>query len=330
MTGGDPTRMRFLRYDAPTVLAGLEHHVANLRCLLCEAHATGRFAVLPPLTLHSKHNFGHARDWRWQDYYDLDASTLVDLAGRVLPLPIAPAPGAPPLSSKRDASATPLVVRPGERIPLNGNSHPLVVRTLSAQLFKHEVPVECKPPVQVKLRPSEPVLRLAERAVRHLESLVRGGDVRDGDVAENGYVGVHVRRGDRLEWSEFPPARTEPPHIQAVLTHLSVGPGEVLFIASDERRPGFFEPLCTRYRVVRYTDFPYLEALVSGDDPDNYLLYLVEKEILGRGRLWIETLPKPYADASLVVAEEWRRSDPGRMYRWLRRARFALGRFLNA
>ncbi len=319
-TSRDCGKARFLRYDAPVVLAGLLHHVLNLRCLLREAHASGRLAVLPPLTLHPKHNFGHARDWRWQDYYDLDASTLVDAAGREYPLPIAPA--APALSGKRPGSAAPLVVRPGERFPTNGNAHPLVVRMFRHQIFKNEVPQDCQPPLELRLRPAELVLRLAEKAARHLASLAQD--------AADGYVGVHVRRGDRLAEREFPPALTEPPHIEAVLTRLSVGRDEVLFIASDERDPNFFEPLRTRYRIHRYTDFPYLEALVSGD-PDNYLLYQVEREILSRGRLWIETLPGrgPHAHASLVDAKEWRRSNSGRLRWWLRRARFTLRRFLT-
>ena len=317
--------MRLLRYDTPTVLAGLLHHVVNLRCLLREAHASGRLAVLPPLTLHPKHNFGHTRDWRWQDYYDLGASTLVDAVGREHPLPIAPV--APALSRQRDAGRAPLVVRPGGRIPGKGKSHPLVVRTFRHPTFKYEVPQECQPPVELKLRPAEPVLRLATRAAQRLASLAQ-----EGDAPQSGYVGVHVRRGDRLAWAEFPPAHTEPPHIEAVLTRMAVYPAEVLFVASDERDPGFFEPLRTRYRLHRYTDFPYLQALVSGDDPDNYLLYQVEREILRRGRLWIETLPGRgvHAHASLVDAKEWRRSERGRARWWLRRARFALQRFLTA
>lgn len=324
-TPGANAEMRLLRYDAPAVLAGLEHHAGNLRCLLREAHATGRLAVLPPLTLHRKHNFGHARDWRWQDYYDLDASTLIDAAGREHPLPIAPV--APALSVQRGGGPTPLVVHPGEHIPPHGTSHPLVVRTFRHQLFKNEVPQEGQPQVESQLRPAEPVLRLATRAAQHLASLAQ-----EGDAPQSGYVGVHVRRGDRLAWGQFPPAYTEPPHIEAVLTRMAVYPAEVLFVASDERDPGFFEPLRTRYRLHRYTDFPYLQALVSGDDPDNYLLYQVEKEILRRGRLWIETLPGRgvHAQASLVDAKDWRRSERGRARWWLRRARFALQRFLTA
>ena len=320
-TSSDCGKVRFLRYDAPVVFAGLEHHVTNLRCLVREAHASGRLAVLPPLTLHPKHNFGHARDWRWQDYYDLDASTLVDAAGREYPLPIAPA--APALSGKRPGSAAPLGVRPGERFPTNGDAYPLVVRTFRQQIFKNEVPQECQPPLELRLRPAELVLRLAEKAARHLASLAQD--------AADGYVGVHVRRGDRLAEREFAPALTEPPHIEAVLTRIAVRRDEVLFVASDERDPSFFEPLRTRYRLFRCTDFPYLKALVSGDDPDNYLLYQVEREILSRGRLWIETLPGrgPHAHASLVDAKDWRRSKSGRLRWWLRRARFTLRRFLT-
>ena len=61
----------------------------NLECLLAEAHALGRLAILPPLRLAPRHNFGAPRAWRWETYFDLDGSVLVDAAGRPGPLPLA-------------------------------------------------------------------------------------------------------------------------------------------------------------------------------------------------------------------------------------------------
>ena len=295
---GDCAAPRYLRYNAPQFLAGLDHHVGNLACLLREAHASRRLALLPPLTLHPKHNFDHSRDWRWNDYYDLDASTLIDGAGREHPLPIAKnAPGPPSCPSE---NAKPFLVRPGKHIPPESQRHRLVVRRIGNSVFRRQVPQEHPPAVRLELRPAPPVARLAARATASMASL-----------GDEGFVGIHVRRGDRL--GEYPAACTEPAGIKARLASLAVARGTVLFIASDERDPRFFEPLRVHYQLVRYTDFPFLEALVSGEHPDNYLLYRVEQEILARAELRIETLPNrgPHAHAALVDAAQWRRSSPG-------------------
>lgn len=306
----DSAAPRYLRYDTQPILVGLDHHVSNLRCLLREAHATERLALLPPLTLHPMYNFDHDRDWHWDDYYDLDASTLVDQTGRELPLPIAKEPVEPLVCGNGPAAS--FVARRGKPIPAESRRYRLVVRHITNPLFRKQVPQAHLPEMALELRPSAAVTRLATRAITHMAAL--GGD--------EGFVGIHVRRGNRL--GEYPAARTEPPHIKTRLTSLSVACGTVLFIASDEKGPAFFDPLREHYQVVQHMDLPFLEALVSGEDPDNYLLYRVECEILSSARLWIETLPKagpavtapnqggergPHA--TLVASEEWRRSSTG-------------------
>ena len=98
---------------------------------------------------------------------------------------------------------------------------------------------------------------------------------------------MHVRRGDR-GWKRF----TVPARIRARLAAWGVADGSVVFILSDERAPGFWEPLKEHYDLVRYADCPRLAGLVSGADgcrPDNYLLYEVEKEIMRNAALRIET-----------------------------------------
>ena len=59
--------------------------LSNLECLLREAHASGRLALLPALNLAPHHNFGIDRDWRWDAYVDFEASRLLDSAGEEHP-----------------------------------------------------------------------------------------------------------------------------------------------------------------------------------------------------------------------------------------------------
>lgn len=286
----------YLQYktSAP-VVAGLDHQVANLRCLLREAHVTGRLAVLPPIHLCPKHNFGVRRDWKWEAYFDFGESRLIDATGQERPLPIA--------DEWPDADDRTLSLRPGERMPSGARHYRLVVRHVELTTFKKEIPADDWPTITIRLRASASVTDLARHVVQHI-ALLDGGR----------FAAVHVRRGDRLKLHrEYPGRLTEPAHIRKYLTELGVAEGSVLFIASDERDPNFWRPLAEHYRLIRYVDFPRLEALAAkgGDLPDNYLLYQVEREVMRSAWLRVGTLPKHdelYMHGSLVSEENWSRS----------------------
>ena len=287
---------RYLQYktSAP-VVTGMRHQVANLRCLLHEAHATGRLAVLPPLHLCPKHNFGVRRDWKWEAYFDFGGSRLVDATGQERPLPIA--------DERPDADVRTLSLRPGERMPSGARHYGLVVRHVERTTFKKEIPTDDWPAITIALRASASVIELARHVVRHVAT-------RDGGR----FAAVHVRRGDRLTLHrEYPGRLTEPAHIKQYLTERGLAKGSVLFIASDERDPNFWRPLAEHYRLIRYVDFPRLAALVakSGALTDNYLLYQVEREVMRSAWLRVNTLPKRDeldVHGSLVSEEDWSRS----------------------
>ena len=282
----------YLQYktSAP-VVAGLDHQVANLRCLLSEAHVTGRLAVLPPLSLCPKHNFGVRRDWKWETYFDFGESRLVDATGREHPLPIA--------DERPDADVRTIKLRPGERMPPEARHYGLVVRHVNLITFKKDIPADDWPAITITLRASASVTELARHVVQHL-AMLDGGR----------FAAVHVRRGDRLK--QYPGRLTEPAHIRKYLTELGAAEGSVLFIASDERDPNFWRPLAEHYRLIRYVDFPRLEALAKGGAlTDNYLLYQVEREVMRCAWLRVGTLPKHdelYMHGSLVSEEDWLRS----------------------
>ena len=294
--GGAPERRpegpRYLRYrDGAATEPGVNHQMGNLACLLCEADALGRFAVLPPLRLSAAHNFGVARTWRWDTYFDLAASRLVAADGAERPLPLACAP--PP------ASSTPFLLGPGERLPAAARDCPVVERRVRADVHARDLPQTGRPAPELRLVPSARVRALAAPVVAAL-----GG--------EGCFAAVHVRRGDRrygsLGWL------TRPARIARRLERLGVPTGGTVYVLSDERDArywrAFERDVGRRFAVARHRDFPALAALVPPRTacPDNYLLYEVEKEFMRRAAVRVETFPglgpEP-ADAALVPLPVW-------------------------
>ena len=289
--------LRYLRYDERVPVApGMDHQLKNLECLLREAHAAGRLAVLPRLRLDARHNFGAQNDWEWDRYFDLAGSRLVDAAGTEHPLPI--------VRHLSRVDAPTFRLEPGQRTPAAARGHVLVVRRITHRVFFRDVPEEDTAPLRLRMRHSARVRELARPVVSDL--LARGG---------TRFVAVHARRGDRV--GQYPSRLTEPPAILYYLRGRGVPDGSVVFLMSNEGEPAFWEPLHQHYDLVRYTRYPELAALVAhrGDHrPDNYLLYAVEKEIMSHAGVRIETRPDvPNADVhgSLVDEVTW--------FRFLRR-----------
>ena len=282
---------RYLRYDETRpARAGINHLRRNLEALLREAHLLGRRAVLPALNLAPQHNFGVERQWRWDTYFDLDRSSLVDTAGTVHALPLVAKP--PP------AGCPALVLAPGVPAPESAAGQPLVVRQVTNPVFGKEIPCARYGPPDIRFRPAPRVLELATHVVARLRD--RGG----GE-----FSAVHVRRRDRL----FGPMRwlTGPARVRARLQAVGVPDGAVVYLLSDERAAGFWAPLASRYDLARWEDFPELGGIVSRTapgGPDNYLLYEVEKQVMREASRRIETFPgtdyEP-SHATLVPPAVW-------------------------
>ena len=282
---------RYLAYEERTPVArGLNHQRRNLECLLAEAHRLGRLALLPPLMLAPEHNFGVPIELRWERYFDLDASRIVEPRGRRLPLPLARALPAGPL----DRAA----VGPRQPVAPAASRCGVLVRRIESEVFSRDVPPEAGKAV-VELLPSARVKALAAGACAAL-----------AERSPQGFAAAHLRRGDRL----FGPMRwlTAPRAVRRALRRLGVGDGATVFFLSDERSEAYWRPLLAAYDAVRSADMPELAALAAGDarqTPDNYLLYEVEKAVMRRAAVRLETFPggeyEP-ADAALVPPTVWR------------------------
>ncbi|GKV17295.1 hypothetical protein SLEP1_g27821 [Rubroshorea leprosula] len=76
-----------------------------------------------------------------------------------------------------------------------------------------------------------------------------------------------------------------------------VPPGRTLFIASNERTPGFFSPLSVRYKLAYSSNFNHiLDPVIE----NNYQLFMVERLIMMGAKTFIRTFKEDDADLSLT------------------------------
>ncbi|RYR42493.1 hypothetical protein Ahy_A08g038967 isoform E [Arachis hypogaea] len=121
------------------------------------------------------------------------------------------------------------------------------------------------------------------------------------------YDAIHVRRGDKIKTRKdrFGVARSLHPHLdrdtraEFILCRIAkwVPPGRTLFIASNERSPGFFSPLAVRYKMAYSSNYSHLlDPLIE----NNYELFMVERLIMMGAKTFIRTFKEDDMDLSLT------------------------------
>ncbi|XP_057727899.1 uncharacterized protein LOC130943862 [Arachis stenosperma] len=121
------------------------------------------------------------------------------------------------------------------------------------------------------------------------------------------YDAIHVRRGDKIKTRKdrFGVARSLHPHLdrdtraEFILCRIAkwVPPGRTLFIASNERSPGFFSPLAVRYKMAYSSNYSHLlDPLIE----NNYELFMVERLIMMGAKMFIRTFKEDDTDLSLT------------------------------
>ncbi|XP_044506015.1 uncharacterized protein LOC123225809, partial [Mangifera indica] len=118
---------------------------------------------------------------------------------------------------------------------------------------------------------------------------------------------MHVRRGDILKTRKDKNGveRTLHPHLdrdtrpEFILCRIKewVPPGRTLFVASNEREPGFFSPLSARYKLAYSSNFSWiLDPVIE----NNYQLFMVERLVLFGAKTFIKTYKEDENDLSLT------------------------------
>uniref|UniRef100_A0A453AY97 O-fucosyltransferase family protein n=1 Tax=Aegilops tauschii subsp. strangulata TaxID=200361 RepID=A0A453AY97_AEGTS len=120
------------------------------------------------------------------------------------------------------------------------------------------------------------------------------------------YDAIHVRRGDLLKnrKDRFGVERSLHPHLDRD-THPEfikrriakwIPKGRTLFIASNERTPGFFSPLSDRYKLAYSSNFSgILEPIIE----NNYQLFMVERLIMQGAKTFVKTMKELDSDLAL-------------------------------
>ncbi|XP_073014685.1 uncharacterized protein [Primulina eburnea] len=121
------------------------------------------------------------------------------------------------------------------------------------------------------------------------------------------YDAIHVRRGDILKTRKdrLGIERTLHPHIdrdtrpEFILCRIAkwVPVGRTIFIASNERTPGFFSPLALRYKLAYSSNYSsLLDPLIE----NNYQLFMVERLVIMGAKTNIKTYKEEDSDLSLT------------------------------
>ncbi|CAL5215264.1 unnamed protein product [Lathyrus oleraceus] len=120
------------------------------------------------------------------------------------------------------------------------------------------------------------------------------------------YDAIHVRRGDKIKTRKdrFGVSRTLHPHLdrdtrpEFIRCRIAkwVAPGRTLFIASNERTPGFFSSLSVRYRLAYSSNYSHIIDPVI---ENNYQLFMIERLILTGAKRFIKTFKEDETDLSL-------------------------------
>lgn len=262
-------------------LVGLSHNLANLYALFVEASFLGRVPVVPTnVRLNGKHNDGREVLAPWSTYLDLDSlrAQAAFISDDEL--------GAMAIASRREVDES---HRPQD---LRAEGAQLIVRkhTRFPNYYKLPALLQEGPALQRKLEssvlPNQRIVGIADAVRAQLQAP---------------YAALHVRRGDKLTWKQYPglDKATRP---RAIIRRCArwMKPGSTIYLMSDEWQPDFFAPLARAFTLRTYRDFPTLTALRASD---NYMLYEVERWVFRHASIRIGTFkdePQTGAAHSLV------------------------------
>ncbi|XP_002976155.2 uncharacterized protein LOC9645854 [Selaginella moellendorffii] len=303
------------RIDCPGKMCeacgGLGHQESSLRCALEEAIHLNRTFVLPStICIVGKHNDrmlpGTSSSWDSREcaveaLYDLDLMSSTGI--RVI------------TDSSREWISSLRAARSVEHALVNVHgltrqeisqsplhSHALIINRTANSLAWF---VECK---DRKNRSAVmlPYAYLPTMAAKQLREAAEKIQQRLGD-----YDAMHVRRGDVLKVRKDGQGekKTKFPHLdrdtqpEAILRRISawVPRGRTLYVASNERKPGFFDPLGSRYKIASSSNFSDILGPVIHN---NYQLFIVDRLVLSGAKTVIQTFKENPGDLSLTDDEK--------------------------
>ncbi|KAL6878347.1 hypothetical protein ACP4OV_012517 [Aristida adscensionis] len=289
--------------------AGLGHQESSLRCALEEALFLGRIFVMPSrMCLSSVHNTkgvlqSNANSKkRWEESScAMESLYDIDQISRTVPVILDNSKTWHEIVSRSMKAAGAVVHVQGiSRSELKENplySTAFIINRTASPLAWF---MECKDRknrssvmLSYTFLPSMPAKKLRDAANKMKEIL--------GE-----YDAIHVRRGDLLKnrKDRFGVERSLHPHLdrdtrpEFIRKKIAkwIPPGRTLFIASNERSPGFFSPLSDRYKLAYSSNFSsILEPIIE----NNYQLFMVDRLMMQGAKTFVKTMREFDSDLTL-------------------------------
>ncbi|EEC75326.1 hypothetical protein OsI_11704 [Oryza sativa Indica Group] len=290
--------------------AGLGHQESSLRCALEEALFLGRIFVMPSrMCLSSVHNTkgilhstNATSEQRWEENScSMDSLYDIDLISKIVPVILDNSKTWHEIMSRSMKSDGGMAHVQGiGRAELKDNplySKALVINRTASPLAWF---MECKDRksrssvmLSYTFLPSMPAKKLRDAANKMKQIL--------GD-----YDAIHVRRGDLLKnrKDRFGVERSLHPHLdrdtrpEFIKKRIAkwIPEGRTLFIASNERTPGFFSPLSDKYKLAYSSNFSsILEPVIE----NNYQLFMVERLMMRGAKTFVKTMKEFDNDLTL-------------------------------
>ncbi|KAL5209497.1 hypothetical protein ABZP36_005120 [Zizania latifolia] len=290
--------------------AGLGHQESSLRCALEEALFLGRIFVMPSrMCLSSVHNSkgsfhssNTTLEQRWEENScSMESLYDIDLISKTVPVILDNSKTWHEIISRNTRSDVGVAHVQGiSRAELKENplySNALLINRTASPLAWF---MECKDRksrssvmLSYTFLPSVPAKKLGDAANKMKQIL--------GD-----YDAIHVRRGDLLKnrKDRFGVERSLHPHLdrdtrpEFIKKRIAkwIPPGRTLFIASNERTPGFFSPLSDKYKLAYSSNFSsILEPIIE----NNYQLFMVERIMMQGSKTFVKTMKEFDNDLTL-------------------------------
>jgi hypothetical protein len=277
------------------------HWLYNLEVLIKEAIYLYRIPVITPPLLHPMHNFGIKLTSHWSKYLNISRTEVyIKDNGEFKQMQ-------KPFLAIFEEDFKQLKFGEGQVYKINAcheiteaenKRYQLIVRSVSSirrGLWGYAISPEIKKNMRVNFVWSDDVVRISKNIIDKL----------------GWYAAIHVRRGDKLKVEKNLKKFTSPEHIFKMIKDI-VPLHSNIYILTDEKDRNFFEYLREHYRIYQYFDFDELTVIVSGQEPDNNFLFLIEKRIFENAAKKIETFKLP-AGYSLWQSAEYSLSRYTRM-----------------
>ncbi len=238
---------KYLKYHISTRKAGLRHQAYNLKTLIYESHALGRFPVITKWLLFGYHNFNREVNTDFTKYFDFGG---VQIGG--LPIKVLMNKDLPPQEDMQIFQIT-------ESIDSNVKMAIRQFPPSEGCSWKY-IDTDFDIYHKVTIPYSKEVITLAGKLLQEIGSP---------------FTVVHVRRRDvlkkkwRLWWD------TRPKHIISVLDQIQ-SPKNV-YVMSNELKSGFFNAIGKRYELTTLKNVPWL---IEVQKEDNFLAFCVENQLL--------------------------------------------------